>query len=231
MPLVPRIELAEAQSPTDIWTDLSENLSVVKAGRLAAFTIDRSAAELMLGQDFTGNMATLAGATSFGSFPTYHEHNPDRRPEVAEAARYCFGAINRLIGRSPKGRHVQIFKDRPILGLDGKLKEIAHRDRFEGISVHVQGRVIENRHRNLKIGLRGPDGEDKVTGLTSIEDAVTHPTVWEGNISEGDVTILNSGLTLPDGTYAQSVHQFRTDYADAAPMQEVQSYAQFIDTA
>jgi hypothetical protein len=133
-----------------------------------------------------------------------------------------YAVLNELFGSTARGRRAQVFSQSKVQN------EVPHKDAFDGVTIHVQQRVPNNGIREVTMALRKvPRKEDERIVFPTVQVVDNKMEIWRGNIREGDVTVLNSGLTLPDGSHLHSVHQFRTSGASTSG--SVVSFVQFIE--
>jgi hypothetical protein len=54
------------------------------------------------------------------------------------------------------------------------------------------------------------------TEYSSVAEAITQPTIWQGTVRRGDVTAIGSGYLTSYDSYSRAIHQLETIGADTA---------------
>lgn len=209
---------------------IEQHIEKVRAGETPGFTIESGLMDLMLGGILLARSLDVL---------RYSDQTEERTVLSGESlgfrqgvAKACFEIVNRLFGQTPEGRKLHHFEGVAIRHPDQSRQQegAVHIDSFDGLTVHVQRTVGGRRFREVKMGLYR--SEEPVTDrqqFDSVEEGVTEPQIWEGTVCHGDVTVLNSGLWLPDGSYGASVHQFKMAVHEPNRGGKTVSFSQFIN--
>ncbi len=189
---------------------ITEGLERVKSGSIPGLTIDRRIIRRVLGVPISTTLDILCRDNEFGR-SMYSAEGSAIDPELTlehHIVTGCFRAVNRLFGRAPNGRDLLSFDNIASDQGNGIFHDgYAHVDGVNGITIHVQR---GQRVREVSMGFRrDTEPTNGTTGFTSVEAGATEDTIWHGKVRPGDLTLLNSGLVLPDHSILSAVHRFR----------------------
>ncbi len=116
-----------------------------------------------------------------------------------------FKGLNAVFGETARGRTLEHNANTP------RSEGTAHVDEFHGLTIHVQRKVVAgNPNRTVSMGLRRNGRMTAQRTFASVEQGTNEGELWTGTVAEGDVTLINSGLILPNGDRLATVHAFRT---------------------